>query len=79
MIEILITGRELWDRRSRERDLPLLEDLPESFSLVEFDKRNLPAVVACFGCTMTMVLFSARIEDGGDRRVWCVDCVGEES
>ncbi len=40
----------------------------------EFDKHNLPMVVACTNCTMTMPIFSCWIDE--EDFTFCGDCCG---
>jgi len=59
----------------KENDIVLQEDENGAISGSEFAKYDLPMVVSCFNCEMTMVFFSALID--GDGRIFCSECGGE--
>jgi hypothetical protein len=72
----------------REENLPIiqgsefakrngLEMSDDAITYQQFLDANLPMVVACFGCDMTMTLLSPScfVEDDPNGRFWCKDCV----
>lgn len=62
--------------RERAVEAGLPQGIPsEPISEVMFGFLGLPMVVACTGCTTTMALPSALVDDDGT--VWCAECAGE--
>ena len=65
------SGKEILEARAVETGIILGDSIP----MPVFSKLGLPAVVACTGCGMTMVVTSCLIDDNGF--IWCRDCAGD--
>lgn len=72
----LITVGEYLAAEGREYPEPDNED--GSISLAAFEAADLPMVVQCTGCQMTMVLTPERFIDPKSGEIFCTSCAGEE-
>ena len=65
-------GSDILNERAADAGITLGSSIP----LPVFTQLGLPAVVACTGCGMTMVMPSCLVDD--DDQCWCRDCAGED-
>lgn len=62
----------------KDQGLPELKEGETGWNGEVFYKINLPMVVACYNCGMTMTIISRNVRVQDDNIFWCKDCCPEK-